>query len=567
MYSTRRSFHRWVIACGFGLAITSAVKAESEDSQYAHRKIVSITVCNGDSTGAITAACGAKAYDTERSVLKTGSTSLSINAAGVGTATDEHSSVMPPGYLEDNREYLFFVASGFTGVNSDIGMMVLSGWGPDKYGQWSVEPATSRGYGNYGGAAGQVFLPPYKPGFCPDSKSGAADQDQTFDLNYAAGGSVFKDPTSSSGRLLMIYEGTNDCTGTDSGPKPGKRSYQTLGVATSLDGGRSWPRYASNPSFQSALLPLANPVTPETKQGPRMPFGALGQAVCFGNFCPFGVPANYGRYMVLSPSISLDSLMQDFSKFDRQFGHSEPSAFLDDAHSDEHGDDDREPYIYVVSHYLSGDLAPMQPSSNGRRDDLAVARARLDRSGAPLTFNKWNGVSFSSAGRGGTDAPMLPSTSDGNFVACGDNQSNQGRSDGSISYVEDTHQYLLVFVCTSPGDPAKGVVTPMQFGSAWFYATTDHLRDQSSWSIPKEIEGSYADHSAPVDDSGNKKTGCPLYNGWYPNLMSLSKEPGHLTTTGFVFYLSGSLGGCDNNGGLPPRTYSSRQFTINISPR
>lgn len=543
--------------------------ARADDGSEHPRSIVSITICSPDSTGAITPACG-RAYDTERAVLAAGAPPQTINQAGFGTATDEHSTVFPPGYLGGNRDYLFFVASGSKGVNPDIGMMVLSSPGPDNHGQWTAQPATANGYGSYSAGPGQVFLPPLKPFACP-----VKEQDSTFDLNYGAAGTVFKDPTSESGRLLMVYEGNNDCIGAVGGQKLGSDSYQTIGVATSVDGGRSWPRYASKGAYVSAPLPQADPVgSPTTDYGPQAPFGAMGQDVCMGNVCPPHVPANYGRYEVLSPSASLDGLMQNKTVLNGQLGHSEPSAFIDDVQSDDGADDgDPSPYVYIVTHYLSDHgLAPLVPPSDGRNDDLAVARAKLDRNGAPLNFSKWNGTSFPAAGDGigGTDAAMLPGASDGNFSACGDNASNQGRSQGSISWVEETRQYLLVFVCSSPGDPASGAPTSGEHGSAWFYATTDNLSDQSGWSIPKEIEGSYARNvEADTEKVGND---CATFNGWYPTLMSLNKVPGHLSTHGYVFYLIGSLGACtdddnDQDGGLAPRTYASRQFTIVTVPR
>jgi hypothetical protein len=546
---------KYLISAVFSIAILSA-----DDGANRPRGIASITVCNSDPTGAFTQSCGA-AYDTERMVLAPGFPPESINQAGFGTATDEHSTVFPPGHLGGNGDYMFFVATGFLGVNPDIGLMVLSSHGADDHGQWTIQPATDQAYGNYAAGPGQVFLSPMKPTVCPDvpgqntTDPQVQQQDQTFDLNYAVPGSVFQDPT--SGRLLMVYEGNNDCVGAPGGPKPGGDSYQTIGVATSLDAGRTWPQYASNGLYTPAELPFANPVSPATRYGPQQPFGAMGPAVCMGNTCAPNVPATYGRYEVLSPSINLNTFMQGMV-LQNSFGHSEPSAFVDDVQPGNRGSGNPPPYVYIVTHYLSDDLSPLLPYSNGRKDDLSVARAKLDPSGAPLQFSKWNGASFPVVSNGltGTDSSMLSNASDGNFRACGDNASTQGRSAGSISFVEDTGQYLLLFVCTSPGDPIRGAPTPKAFGSAWFYSTTDNLNDQSSWSIPKEIEGSYADHT-----QFKNTTGCMVYNGWYPTMMSLNKSPGHLSTQGYVFYLTGSLGAC-NGGGLPPRTYSSRQFTI-----
>jgi hypothetical protein len=580
----KKVFAGWVALGVWFLFAPLSVEADERDSA---RSIVSITICSPDPGSTVTPSCGT-AYDTERPVIAPGLPTQTINQASVGTATDEHSTVFPPGYLGNNRDYLFFVASGSKNVNPDIGMMVLSSPGPDKYGQWTAQPATANGYGNYSGLSGQVFLPPLKPDWCPDLPSNndihfIREQDQTFDLNYAAAGTVFKDPTSESGRLLMVYEGANDCAGVDGGPKSHQNSYQTIGVATSLDGGRTWPRYASKGAFMSAELPLGNPVKGQTdNHGPQAPFGAMGQDVCTGNICPPHVPANYGRYLALSPAVSLESLMQAGKPvINGQLGHSEPSAFVDDVQSGDRRDDDRSPYVYIVTHYLSdpdGSFPPLPSLSNGRKDDLAVARAKLDRHGAPLSFSKWNGTSFPAAsnGSGGPDVSMLSSVSDGNFTACGDNGSRQGRSQGSISWVEETRQYLLVFVCTSPADPAKGAPTAGETGSAWFFATADKLSDQSSWSIPKEIEGSYARHvesNQPNDIEAPPKPNndCAIFNGWYPNLMSQNKAPGHLSTRGYVFYLIGSLGACtdndnDGDGGLAPRTYASRQFTIVTAP-
>ncbi len=527
-----------------------------------------MTICGNMPTGAGVGSC-TTGVDTERAVLAPGLPAQSINAAGLGTASDEHSTVFPPGSLGDNPDYRIFVASGFKGVNPDIGVMVLSSPGPDAFGQWTAQPATAQGYGDYAAGPGQVFLPPMKPNMCPDltDQNGGPvqSQDQTFDLNYAVPGSVFEDTSVPAGRLLMVYEGANDCVGAAGGQKAGNDSYQTIGVATSLDGGRTWPRYAAVGAYTPAPLPLANPASGLTdNHGPQAPMGAMGSAVCRGNSCPPSLPATFGRYEILSASVSLDSLMTaPVPALSGQIGHSEPSAFVDDVHVNHAADGNGLPYVYVVTHYLSDHLAPLQPSSNGRKDDLAVARAKLDRTGAKLQFSKWNGVAFSSIsdGLGGTDAPMLPSASDGNFAACGDNESKQGRSQGSISWVEETHQYLLLFVCTSPGDPAQGVKASDTFGSAWFWATNDDLNDQSGWSIPQEIEGSFAEHTEP-----DGKTGCPLYHGWYPTLMSPDMAPGRLGTFGYVFYMSGSLGPCDQ-GGLPDRTYSTRQFRIVTGPR
>ena len=119
------------------------------------RMIVSISVCSPDGRGGPSASCLGAGLDTQQAVLAAGSSSQTVNEFGVKAATDEHSTVFPPGYLRGNSEYMFFVASGLVGVNPAIGMMVLSGAGPDKSGQWTLKLAS--GYGDYAAGPGSVF--------------------------------------------------------------------------------------------------------------------------------------------------------------------------------------------------------------------------------------------------------------------------------------------------------------------------------------------------------------------------------------------------------------------------
>ena len=52
-----------------------------------------------------------------------------------------------------------------------------------------------------------------------------ADQDPTFDLSYAAGGSVVIDATQPPGNLLLAYEGTNTCVGITTATNPSSGAY------------------------------------------------------------------------------------------------------------------------------------------------------------------------------------------------------------------------------------------------------------------------------------------------------------------------------------------------------
>jgi hypothetical protein len=117
-----------------------------------------------------------------------------------------------------------------------------------------------------------------------------AHQDQAFDRHYAAGGSVVKDATAAAGSLLMVYEGTNACIGNAAGPVlSSDDDYISLGIATSLDCGKSWATYRATPMFSFVPLPGFN-----TSQGPNAPLGAVGKNVCMGNDCTTTPPAAYG---------------------------------------------------------------------------------------------------------------------------------------------------------------------------------------------------------------------------------------------------------------------------------
>ena len=357
--------------------------------------VVSISVCSANG-GSGPGSCPSGSFDTHQIVL--GPDGNAINSDGVGATSDEHSSVFSPGALGSNSDYLFFVASG-TSLNPDIGMTVLSGGaGPGKNGQWTLDFARADNYGSYAAGFGTVFLAPTAQNRCPTVADGnPAHQDQTYDLNYAAPGSVVKDPTSAAGSLLMIYEGTNTCFGSSGGVSPEAGAYITLGVATSLDYGHNWPSYRGTPSFNFVPLPAANKT-----QGPNAPAGATGKSVCTGTDCTATPPAGYGRYAILSPPSSLASAMAAGTALSGNIGDSEPSAFLDDASSSS------APYVYAVHGYVDP-----ATTVNG---DLTLARAQLNGGSAPLSFAKWNGQSYSSPGIGGGEAPILPG---GSFQNCG----------------------------------------------------------------------------------------------------------------------------------------------------
>ena len=503
----------------FGLPVWRGTLLKAQGTQP--QVIQSISICSptgNDGKGS----CPSGSFDTQQLVL--GSNGSSVNrTAGFGATPDEHSSVFAPGTLGTNQDYLFFLSTGTAG-HADIGVTVLSGGsGPGKSGQWTLNIPTADGYGSYPSGFGPVFETAMKGGVCPTVADGnPAHQDQTFDMHYASAGSVMIDPTGAPGSLLMIYEGTNACIGATVGSVSSTdNDYISLAVATSLDYGKNWPTYRGTPSFNFVPLPGVNQT-----QGPNAPLGAMGKDVCMGNDCTSTPPANYGRYAVITPTTSLASLMAAALPLTSKYGEQEIAGFVDDVSGVAN------PYVYATF------------------SQVQVGRAQLDGGSAPLSFKKWDGHGFNAPGIGGVQQSVIPT---GPFQNC--EAPAQTQFGASISYVEDTQQYLLIFVCTSGNDPVLGPNGPGNHGAAWFWSTSSNLSDPTQWSAPQEIPGSWSE----FDLSG----GCQSYNGWYPTFMSLGKKPGHLSTTGYVFYLWGCQGGGTPG---PGRQFSSRQFTITTAP-
>lgn len=499
--------------------------------------IVSISICDVHGSGG-PGSCPAGAFDTHQIVLAPDGSGNAINSwGGMVGISDEHQSIFSPGMLGGNKDYLFFVATRTKIGAPSTGVVVLSGGaGPGATGQWTMDFARADGYDSYPSGSGEIFVSPTSPS-CPAVPDGnPAHQDQTFDLTYAAPGSVFADPTSGPGNLLMVYEGTNTCVGIVSAPTG--NFYSTIGIATSLDYGHTWPAYRAKTGFSFVPLPGQN-----SSQGPSAPSGASGSAVCIGNDCTTAAPPNYGRYAVMSPSVSMATAMATGQPLPGSMGDSEMSAFVDDA-----GGRAAASYVYAVYNYRGGAGALADPLAP--RSDLMIARAWLNGGAAPIVFEKWNGHAFAAPGIGGYDSPVFPQ---GSFESC--QAPDQLKFGASLSYVDLARQYLLIFVCNSPSDPAGGSKGPGPKGAAWFYSTTPNLADPTQWTTPREIAGSWS----AIDSSG----GCDDYKGYYPTFMSLGARPGHLSTTGYVFY----LWGCQTNNTPPPgRQYSSRAFTITIAP-
>jgi hypothetical protein len=357
--------------------------------------ITGITVCSPIGAGGATQSCEGL-LDTHQPVLAPVGTACSMPDANgrcpideyqhMGATSDEHSTIFPPGTITNN-DYLFWVATNTAANPGRLGAVVLSGGpGPDQNGQWTLDFAP--GYGSYPSGFGPVFLPPVG-GTCLAAPNGdVTQQDDTFDLSYAAPGTVFKDP--SSPYFLMLYEGVNVCSGVLSG-NPSQNAYISVGIATSDDEGKTWPVYKSN------FVPLPFPYA----TAPNAALGAFGNNVCDADCNLAGsVPATYGRYAALTPKTLLSSLIQSGTSIGGDdFGYGEPSGFVDGVSGDV-------PYVYAISGYKPLTIDP--PLPNAQISDLVFARAALNGGTLPLNFWKWDGQAFSGAGLGGIASPILP---------------------------------------------------------------------------------------------------------------------------------------------------------------
>jgi hypothetical protein len=157
--------------------------------------IASISICEVSTVAGVPGAiCPPGSGDTHQLVLAPDGKSINAYAPlGVEGTSDEHSSIFPPGSLafqdspsgplKPNPDYLFFVAAQIKSA-PDLGLVVLSGGSGPKLHQWTLRSAGADGYFS------KLFVAPMG-GFCPaDNDNGTFEKDGTFDLNYAAPGSV-----------------------------------------------------------------------------------------------------------------------------------------------------------------------------------------------------------------------------------------------------------------------------------------------------------------------------------------------------------------------------------------
>jgi hypothetical protein len=511
------SLRRGPLLNTLSLAGLLAVAGLSSTAEASNPDLVTaVTACMVGATGGPGADCASGTVDSAQPVLTAGT--KPINTL-VPEASDEHPTVLPPSEWGSSNAYLLFVATATKSSRGCCGLAALSsiGAGPAANGVWHFRFAP--GYGT-----GRVFAPPSGFNSCPPT-----DDDERFDLNYAAPGSIVPNPDLPHG-LLMAYEGSDKC----SADSPSKGAYITDGIATSSDDGKTWPAYPANASGSPYWM------------------GGTGRAYCPSP--PLSLSScqplsSWGRYAVLSITPSLATAFSQDTPTP-YWGEGEPSAFLDTSGST--------PYLYIVH------------GAHNAGDGIAIARAPITKQLGQLSFYKWNGTCWGSPGScspgadgtpdgiGGPEHSMLTvvpksggtAALDAGWHDCADY--NQAPATASISYEQETHQYLLLFVCSSPADPLgpfNPATTPA--GAAWFWATSSSL-SQPDWTTFGEITGTWS----TLNDSS--------YAGWYPLMFSLDQPPSQLTDSGYVFYTAGCLGKsttgtCSQHLG---RTFSSRRFAI-----
>ncbi len=404
---------------------------------------------------------------------------------GLDTLADEHTTIFPPHALDTNSEFVFFAASR-TSQATSTGAVVLQSspapnviWNPLRF---------ATGYGTK-----EVLF-----SLNPFTKCNTTF-DPTFDLNYAAPGSVLRDPTLPRGNLLMFYEAENHCAG----DTYGFSFYATVGFVRSSDFGTTWPAPVDGELGNAMRSPVLKVPVPESATQPLTQ--AMGNAI--------------------------------------------PSAFVDDVNTS------GGTYVYVTYLYYAGPVGLQGPGgvTDPRGDGkVRVARALLNGN-STLTFMKWYQGGFTQPGVGGVDTAVVsPSTPP--LGGCPGFQSG-AQVQSQITYNERLKLYVLTFVCISLSS------TYQQIAAAWYYATATSLALED-WSAPVRIPGTLgpvhqkgAAAAGGVDSCGTTSGGGAAFNGWYPSFMSTDTQAGHTSRYGYAFFMDG----CD--GGIP-RLFKARPFEI-----
>ena len=197
--------------------------------------------------------------------------------------------------------------------------------------------------------------------------------------------------------------------------------------------------------------------------------------------------------------------------------------------------------------------------ADGRATDLMLARAQLNGGAGKLNFLKWNGGSYASPGIGGVETISI--LADGNFASCGD--VSQTRAEGRSAMSTPSSNIF----CSSSAIPRATPPSVTRAEERWAPRGSSgddfpsRFRDPTQWSRPQEITGTWS--------LWDTTSGCDNYPGWYPTAMSLTGNPGHLSLTGYIFYLSGCKGAGSADGRTRRRGSTRRErsaITLTAAP-
>ena len=113
----------------------------------------------------------------------------------------------------------------------------------------------------------------------------------------------------------------------------------------------------------------------------------------------------------------------------------------------------------------------------------------------------------------------------------------------SISYFDPLKIFLMTFVCRS---------VPLA-QAAWYFSTATSL-DLQDWTVPQVVANS---QFTLIDPCPGQADGMS-FDGWYPSLMSPGSVSGHISQSGYAFFLNG----CDTG----KRSFVRRAFSIRVGP-
>ena len=221
---------------------------------------------SSDVDGPTLVAADSGALDTGTSsvALSVGAATSLVYPSGLGTLPDEHTSFLRTG--SGATDYLVFTASRTPSSGAGVtGALVLQTTD-------LVNFTLASGFGV--ASLGGLVLDAPSP-FTDCSFTGPS----SFDQNYAAPGSVVRDPTLPAGNLIMLYEAEQHCFG----GKYDFNFFASVGLARSSDGGKTWPLPGAAERYAVLQVPGAKPAaTPAPAEGDAIP-SAFVDDVAAGN--------------------------------------------------------------------------------------------------------------------------------------------------------------------------------------------------------------------------------------------------------------------------------------------